>query len=199
MAQSDRTEHWYQRNSQFNSECDNTEKGGIVFLGNSITEAFDLTQSFPVDKPINRGISGDHIDGLLQRLDSSVVLIEPSRLYLMIGINDIGRGDEDTLILARYDSLLTRLQKELPETVVFVHSILPTSIKWSNCPREKIIRINKQIKKMTESYRYTWIDLYPLFAGTDNFVLSEYTTDGLHLNETGYDLWRDQLAKTGLK
>jgi lysophospholipase L1-like esterase len=197
-AQTERTMHWQQRNKQFNSEYHNLPEGRIIFLGNSITEGFDLNKYFPDEAPINRAIAGDHLDGLLERLDSSVVLLKPSRIYLLIGINDIGRGDVDSLILARYNMLLTRFHKDLPGTQIFVNSILPTSAKWSNCPREKIIRLNEQIQEMTESFQYNWINIYLLFAGPDGYIRDAFTNDGLHLNQAGYEVWSSQLQKTGL-
>ena len=42
FAQSSRNEHWYNRTDLFKEELKTTEKGGIIFLGNSITEGFDF-------------------------------------------------------------------------------------------------------------------------------------------------------------
>ena len=198
FAQPTRTAHWYQRNKQFNAELEQVKKGKVVFLGNSITEGFSLDEFFPKNTPLNRGIIGDHIDGLLERLDSSAVLLNPSRIYLLIGINDIGRGDSDSLIMARYVTLLSRLKNDLPHTPVFINSILPTSAKWSNCPREKIERLNNSLKKITESYQFNWIDLYALFVSEDGYIRDELTSDGLHLNNYGYNIWYKQLKLTGL-
>lgn len=198
FAQSTHTSHWYQRNKQFNSDFKQIKKRQVIFLGNSITEGFDLDKFFPVNTPLNRGIVGDHIDGLLERLDSSVVLLKPSRIYLLIGINDIGRGDSDSLIIKRYTELLDRFHKELPGTPVFINSILPTSAKWSNCPRDKIKRLNNHIKKITAFYQYNWIDLNSLFTSEDGYIRDELTSDGLHLNNIGYNIWCNQLKLTGL-
>ena len=199
FAQHERTEHWHQRNQQFIRELDFSSPGKIIFLGNSITEGFDLDFHFPVTKPINRGISGDHIDGLLERLETSVLRLKPSRLYILIGINDIGAGDPDSVILDNTHRLLETLKVGLRDSAVFIQSILPTTTAWTNCPKEKIIRLNSQLHRITETYGFKWIDLYPLFVDSTGYLRRDLTDDGLHLNETGYRVWAEVLLQKGLK
>jgi len=98
LAQHEKTEHWHDRTKLFISDLDSLSKGEIVFLGNSITEGFDLEKYFPDTVPINRGISGDHTDGLIERLEYSIITLEPSKLFILIGINDIGAGDNSSVI-----------------------------------------------------------------------------------------------------
>ncbi len=199
FAQHDRTEHWHQRNQQFIRELDFRSPGKIIFLGNSITEGFDLDLYFPVTRPINRGISGDHIDGLLERLETSVLRLKPSRLYILIGINDIGAGDPDTIILDNAHRLMDALKVSLPDSAVFVQSILPTTTAWPNCPKEKIIRLNNRIHRITETYGFDWINLYPFFVDSTGYLRQGLTDDGLHLNEAGYRIWAEVLLQNGLE
>ncbi len=198
-AQHERTEHWHERNQLFIRELDNIPPGKTIFLGNSITEGFDLERFFPVIRPVNRGIMGDHIDGLLERLETSVIRLKPGRLFLKIGINDIGAGDPDSVILDNYQHLMDTLKSSLPETAVFIQSILPTSTAWSNCPKEKIVRLNDRVQKMAGSFGFNWINLYPLFADKSGYLRQELTTDGLHLNQRGYRVWAKVLYGKGLE
>jgi hypothetical protein len=199
QAQHVRTDHWRERNQGFISELDTIKPGRIVFIGNSITEGFDLGRFFPHSNPINRGISGDHIDGLLERLETSVIRLKPSRLYVMIGINDIGAGDPDSLIMDNYRRLTAALGHSLPDSTVYFNSILPTTALWSNCPVDKIVRLNKKLRSLVKTFGFNWIDLYPLFDDGTGHLRAELTRDGLHLNETGYRVWVQVLEKTGLR
>jgi len=79
-AQMPRTDHWYERNEQFNSELDSIPEGKVVLLGNSITEGFDLVRFFPGAELINRGIAGDHLDGVLERIENSATKLKPKRM-----------------------------------------------------------------------------------------------------------------------
>ncbi len=199
IAQHKRTDYWHSRVEQFKNQIDNMDTNKVVFLGNSITEGFDLNKYFPESNPINRGISGDHIDGLIDRFDYSVLQLKPSKLFIMIGINDIGIGDSDSLILANYQTLLRNILKSLPNTMVYIQSILPTTAIWGNCPVDKIQRMNNFIKEYSTRFGFNWIDLYSHFADENGYLKKDYTIDGLHLNSKGYVYWAVILKKHGLK
>jgi lysophospholipase L1-like esterase len=191
--------HWHSKVKEFANELETTPKGKIVFLGNSITEGFDLKSAFPVSNPVNRGINSDHLDGVLQRLDTSVVLLQPSQLYILLGINDIGRGDPDSLIISRYRTMLQKLTGSLSSVKIYLTSILPVSEKWSNCPKEKIMRINREISQLSQEFQCSWLDIRKSFADENGYLNQNLSHDGLHLNQTGYDIWINKLKKLGLK
>ena len=198
MAQHTRTEYWQKRTALFKEEAKTMDTSKVVFLGNSITEGFELEKFFSESKPVNRGISGDHIDGLLARFDDSVLKLKPSKLFVMIGINDIGVGDSDSLIQSNYQKLLRLILKSLPNTRVYIQSILPTTAIWANCPVKKIQRTNKFVQEFSTRFGFTWIDLYSKFATKDGYLIDDYTIDGLHLNSKGYVNWSTILKKHGL-
>ena len=199
FCQHPRTNHWRWKTSTFKNEVETLAQGGIVFLGNSITEGFDFDRYFTKTKIINRGISADHIDGLIERIRYSVIDLHPTQLFILVGINDIGTQDADSTILANYKKLLEIISTNNPDTKVYIHSILPTTSKWKNCPPEKIVRLNLQIKKIALKYKFTWIDIYSLFVNDDSFLNSEFTDDGLHLNSKGYHLWATKLQIFGFE
>jgi lysophospholipase L1-like esterase len=198
-AQHTRSDYWRKRTAQFKKEAETMDRNKIVFIGNSLTEGFNLNKFFPESGPVNRGISGDTIDGILERFESSVVSLKPSKLFLMIGINDIGTRVPDSLILANYQLLLRTIMKSLPNTKVYIHSILPTTAIWTNCPVDKIQRINTLIEVYTSRFGFTWIDLYSKFATENGYLKNDFTIDGMHLNSKGYVYWSVILKKYGLK
>lgn len=198
-AQHKRTDYWRTRTTLFKTEAETIDTSKVIFLGNSITEGFDLEKFFAESKPINRGISGDHIDGVLERFDYSVLKLKPSKLFVMIGINDIGASDSDSLIQSNYQKLLRTILHSLPNTQVYIQSILPTTSIWANCPVDKIQRTNKFIQDFCSKFGFTWIDLYTKFATNDGYLKNDYTIDGLHLNSKGYVYWSTILKKHGLK
>src|SRR4051794_8025406 len=66
-------------------------KGRVLFLGNSITQGGNWKKLLKDTTVINRGISGDVTFGILNRL-GEVIQREPSKLFLLIGINDISKN-----------------------------------------------------------------------------------------------------------
>lgn len=189
FAQHTRNDYWFEKTALFQEELKSLDKGGIIFLGNSITDGFDFNKYFKNTKIINRGINSDHIDGLIERMQYSVIDLQPSKLFILIGINDIGAQDSDSTILTNYSKLLEIIAYKIPDTKVYIHSILPTASKWKNCPPEKIVRLNLLIKGLVYQHKFIWIDIYSLFVDDDSFLKSDLTHDGLHLNQKGYQLW----------
>ena len=61
--------------------------------------------------------------------------------------------------------------------------------------QENIEEINKQLAKYQEAIHYTFVDLHTHFLDQKKLMDSKYTTDGLHLNVTGYTHWVEILKK----
>ena len=60
----------------------------IVFLGDSITHEGSWEEYFLECQTVNRGINGDTVQGVIDRLPD-VLALEPKKLFLMIGVNDL--------------------------------------------------------------------------------------------------------------
>ena len=93
----------------------NSEKD-IIFLGNSITAGTDWMELMGRKDVRNRGISGDITFGVLERLDE-VTEGKPSKVFILIGINDISRNIPDSLIVCNYQKIICRIKKESPTVI----------------------------------------------------------------------------------
>ena len=189
----ERTKHWHTRNQQFNAEMDSFGDVDIVFLGNSITEGFDLAHYFPEYQTVNRGIIADHMDGLIERLDNSALSLEPKQLFLMIGINDIGDKRNDAYLKAMFVTLVDTITMSLPETDLYLLSILPTTPRWKNCPPDQIKRINGFLAELALERDLVFVNLYPYFLGDMHYLNPDLTKDGLHPNQSGYDIMAEKI------
>jgi lysophospholipase L1-like esterase len=183
---------WLKKVHKYESEP--RSKGRIVFLGNSLTENFNL--SGIGDSVINRGIGGDFTEGLLLRLDE-ILSLAPSKLFIEIGINDIMEKVPPFEVIDNYEKIILRVKKVLPATKIYVQSNLPVLWKGnfftSNESMNKaVLKQNERFKKLAAQYRVTYIDLYPHFL-TDGSLNPFYTTDGIHLSTEGYNVWRELL------
>ena len=167
----------------------------IVLLGNSITEdANDWNDRLGTENITNRGVSGDITDGMLVRLDE-IIYFKPLAIFLLIGINDIyamnlpdGKQTEN-YIVNNIIKILDILIKESPETKLYLQTILPTHREDI---KDQIKRINRELINRVQP-KVTVIDLYSLFANDNDTMTSEYSTDGVHLNTYGYDIWVNYL------
>lgn len=97
------------------------KKGEIVFTGSSLCELFPINEMLQNVEPrirvYNRGIGGDVTDGLLERMDESIFDLEPKKVFINIGTNDISRPEyKRERLMSRYRKILMQIQARLPET-----------------------------------------------------------------------------------
>ena len=167
----------------------------IVLLGNSITEdAKGWNDSIGITNITNRGISGDITDGILVRLDE-IIYFKPLAVFLLIGINDIyamnlpEAKQSEKHIINNIIKILEKIRKKSPQTKLYLQTILPTHREDI---KNQIKQINREIIYKVQP-EVTVIDLYSIFANENDLMTNEYTTDGVHLNGYGYDIWINQI------
>ena len=130
--------------------------GNIVFLGDSITQYAEWNELFSNEKIVNRGIGGDTTEGIINRLDQ-VVQISPSKVFIMIGINDLNKGISVKNVETNYEIILNRLQKA-DNTKIYVQSVLPTnSFMTGKNSEDKIVELNKRIALLAEKYNVKYL------------------------------------------
>ena len=116
--------YYHQRVTLFNT-LPKTEND-IVFIGNSITDGSEWSEVFNDIQIKNRGISGDISAGIINRIDE-VAIRKPSKVFLMIGINDLARGIAADSVVKNILLIVSYLQQQTIGTKVYVQSILPVN------------------------------------------------------------------------
>jgi len=176
--------------------------GGIVFVGDSITDFFRLNEFFHGIYVINRGIGGDTTDGVLKRLNESVFALLPSKVFLLIGTNDIGENKSDEHIIRNIREIIDRIREKCPETQIYLQSIYPVSRvndkkinKYivGRRTNERIRRINGELKKIAREKDIVYIDVFSHLTDENGNLKLEYTVEGLHLTIEGYRVCADVL------
>ena len=167
--------------------------GRVIFLGNSITQGGDWATLTGDSTVINRGIGADITFGLRARLDD-VTRRKPSKLFVLIGINDVSKDIPDAVIAAQYRALIDSVKRQSPTTRIFVQSILPLNPTVKNFPQhydkqERVIAVNRLIRRMARETEATYVDLWPVFVDRQGRLDASLTNDGLHLNPAGYARW----------
>lgn len=171
---------------------DNNEAGKvIVFIGDSITERCEWNELFNNTSIINRGIGSDDTFGILNRLDS-IVKLKPKKVFIMIGINDLGKGRKIQDICNNYRDILKMLDKESPNTQLYIQSVLPINHKIDNklISNESINKLNLELESLAKLFKVNYVDLHKYLADKDNKLDTKYTNDGVHLNGSGYLVWK---------
>jgi lysophospholipase L1-like esterase len=161
----------------------------IVFLGDSLTEGGPWEELFPYVRVRNRGIGGDTSDGVLARLEQ-VTRATPAKVFLLIGTNDLFRGEPEDEIVANITDILDRLKQETPDTEVYLQSVLPRAASF----RADVEALNSRLAEVALERGAAWIDLYPAFLDPETGgIRAELSNDELHLLGPGYALWKQQI------
>ncbi len=193
-ARTRRGEHYARRLALFIEDTPQRQHGGTLFLGDSITEGFPLDRIFPEKNVINRGIGGDRIEGVTERLDVSVADLKASKVYLMIGINDIVGAPSTPLeeFAASYNTLLDELVKCAPKAEVYVQSLLPLRDQFEP-HNQRVAEFNPMLQTLAHDHGVHWIDLHSRFKNKKGLLRKEYSSDGIHLTLDGYIAWLETI------
>lgn len=194
-------EHHARRLARFASET--VPPGRIVFLGNSITEMGDWKRLTGDSTVVNRGIGGDITFGMLNRL-SLVTGLKPSKIFLLIGINDIGKDIPPPVIAHNIGRIIDRIRSESPGTIIILQTLLPVNPTVNQFPQhydknDKVLAVNKLLRALAKEKQVPLADLHPLFSNKQGLLRQELTGDGLHLdpNGNGYRIWVEHLRAKG--
>ena len=189
-------QHWADRVRWFAAQS--VPAHPVVFLGDSLTEGFDVARYFPGHPVVNRGISSDVIGnglasgdnrGVLQRLDCSVFPCQACDVFILIGVNDLGdRHALDQMELG-YRELLQRLRAAAPEAHLHVESLLPARGHYARL-NANIPLFNDRLRLLAAECHAEYLDLHALLVDKQGELKAECSRDGLHFNERGYQIWQ---------
>lgn len=119
---------------------------------------------------------------------------QPAKLYLLIGTNALAGTGNDEGFLNYYARMLDELRAALPNTMLFVQSILPVRPEaLEQAPgltTERVASMNAQIQAMCAERGCYFLDLNAEFSDADGALDANYAEqDGIHLTVAGYTKW----------
>ena len=168
-------------------------KGGIILLGDSLTEVGPWAELLPGKRIRNRGISGDTTNDLVHRL-KEIRDAQPEQIFLLIGINDLKARVPPDEIAANYARILDQLKTGCPKAMIYTQSVLPTHNDLFAANYEEVEQLNVIIAELAQERNIQHLDLYPHFTIHGNQPDPACFNDGLHLTIEGYLRWSKLLA-----
>lgn len=191
------TDHYRKRIAYFEQNPIGERK--VVFLGNSLTEGGKWDTYFPQVASVNRGISGDNTEGMLNRV-GEIAQSHPLQLFILAGINDISQNVPNKQIVKHYRQIIRRVKTQSPRTAIYVQSVLPINNEFARYKRltgkeQQVKTLNEELKKMALQEHVTYLDINSAFGNEQGKLDAKYTHDGLHLTPDGYGIWVSQLQE----
>jgi acyl-CoA thioesterase-1 len=162
----------------------------IIFFGDSITQNWNLADSFPGKPYVNRGISGQTTPQILLRLRQDVIDLKPKAVVILAGTNDIAENTGPISVEAIEGNLASMVELAQKNGIkVILASVLPVArYQWRPAiqPIDKIHALNQWMKEYASRNGIEYLDYYSAMVDQKSGLNDELGTDGVHPNSAGY-------------
>lgn len=174
-----------------------------AFVGDSITYYYDTKKYFEGIPTVNTGVCGYQTDDIYNNLNEYAYIYNPTKIFLLIGTNDLIHKDNDYIVNKIID-IIVDMKKNRPSAEIYLESIYPVNDtddekidhnmvnKRSN---DRIKEINKELKKICDTGNCKYIDMYDILKDENDNLKLEYTEEGLHISEEGYEVITKKLKE----
>jgi lysophospholipase L1-like esterase len=175
----------------------------VVFMGDSITQGWDLEKSFPGKPYINRGISGQTSPQMLLRFRQDVINLKPKVVVILAGTNDIAQNTGPMPLSQTEGDIVSMAQLARANGIrVVICSVLP-SVRFPWHPQvpnvaSKIVKVNRWLKAYAAGHGYVYVDYYSAMKDPAGGLPSNLSHDGVHPLPAGYAIMAP-LAETGIE
>ena len=177
-----------------------------VFLGDSITALYDVEKYFPNIHVVNSGVHANTTDDILIGIEERVLQYNPSKVFILIGTNDIQLNNTDEHILNRLEMMTIIIKKHRPNAKIYIQSIYPVSTRKDlydkinlmsvgNRNNERIVSLNKKIRKLCQKNNIQYIDIFSKLVDEEGSINIKYTKEGLHLTDEAYEVVTEEITK----
>lgn len=174
-------------------------RGSVLFFGSSSIRRWDTIAADMAPYPvIQRGYGGARLSDAVGYVERVVYPHQFNALVLFVANDLQGKSGERTPaeVAKLFDELLAKVRSKYPATPVFWVEVTPTPSRWHAWP--DVQAASKLIRASCDQ------DPNAYFVSTAHLFLVEspdgprpradlFVSDGLHLNETGYQLWSEAI------
>ena len=186
-------------------------KGQTLFTGSSLMEQFPITEyclneGLPI--AYNRGIGGYTTDEFLAAIDDVLLDMQPAKLFINIGTNDIRSMPEGedwfSHLSANYRAICEIIRDRLPKTTVYMMAYYPVNLEalQARAGQGPIVRTNENVAKANEmvfvlaaEFGFHYIDVNDGLKDETGGLKAEYTRDGIHFDSAAYRTVFDRLKQ----
>lgn len=166
----------------------------VVFLGDSITDRWDLAASFPGKPYVNRGIGSQVTAQMVLRFHQDVVALQPRAVVILAGINDVqGFLQQETpeQIEINWEAMADLADRH-GIRVVFA-SLLPVNNYTDKAKDVLVERKPAELRALNEWLRafcarrgYAYADYYARLVDGSGLLERGLSDDGVHPLAAGY-------------
>ena len=176
----------------------------IVFLGDSIFDFYDLDEYYPERKVVNSGINGNNTRDVLGNMKNRVYRYNPSKVFILLGTNDLNKERSTEEIVNNMKDIVEGIKKNRKYTDIYLISLLPVNNTDNDKIDSKMVdkRTNEDIKSVNDEYKelsktekINYVNAFDKLIDEDGNLDIDYTKEGLHLSEEGYEVLTNCINK----
>ncbi|TYC86274.1 GDSL-type esterase/lipase family protein [Novosphingobium sp. BW1] len=165
----------------------------VVFMGDSITDLWNLERFFPGKPYVNRGIGAQVTAQMLVRFEQDVVALKPRAVVILGGVNDVsGMLQVETAegIVSNITAMADIAERHGIEVILC--SILPVTntpeAQWIEAERKpaQLRAINARLRQLAAARGYAFADYAPAMKTEMGLLKPTFTKDGIHPTAAGY-------------
>jgi lysophospholipase L1-like esterase len=156
-----------------------------VFIGDSATDSWRLSEYFAGKDFVNRGIAGQTTTQMLARFLADVVALRPLAVFVLAGSDDLATGMTPSSIA---DNLVMMgdVAKSHSVEPVFA-SLLPVGGDAAKLRTpDAIKKVNTWIRNFCIRENYVFVDYYSAMADSKGMMKADLSDDGVNPNARGY-------------
>jgi acyl-CoA thioesterase I len=162
----------------------------VVFMGDSITQGWNLEQAFPGKPYVNRGISGQTTPQMLVRFRQDVIDLQPKVVVILAGTNDIAGNTGPMTVEQTEGNLASMAELARANGIrVVLCSVLPAfDYSWSPGlePAPKIAAVNAWLKEYAAKKGLVYVDFYSAMEDDRGGLPPTLSRDGVHPLSAGF-------------
>lgn len=167
---------------------------GVLFVGSSSIRFWEtLAADFPGVPVINRGFGGSELRDSTFYADRIVIPYAPRQIVLYAGENDLQAGRTPQQVAADFRAFVERVRRDLPKVRIAYISNKPSPLRAGLLEAQR--QANALIQAEAGPLRVDYIDIFTSMLDANGRAREElFIEDRLHMNRTGYELWRQKVA-----
>jgi len=116
------------------------------------------------------------------------------KIYIMLGINEIGNDFDSTF--SNFRELVRNVREKAPGAIIYLEANLHVApfAEDGYINNDRINTLNDMIKTLADNQNIFYIDVNPIFDDANGALREECSEDGIHVLGIYYVSWSDWLA-----
>ena len=142
-------------------------------------------------------------EGKRSLLEDSVAAMGAKKVYIMLGMNDIGLYGVDDSITSM-ETLAQRILTKSSDAKIYVQSVTPMmeAFEQTKLNNDSIAEYNQKMLELCQKNGYYFVDVASVMKDENGNLIAEYCSDpyadqsgnmGIHFTDAGCKIWVDYL------